>query len=76
MRMQAFLKISISNLKEKVSLLYYFKNPTPIWSGCIQILHESTVKDLVMKDGVATPANYRFRPNQHVLYLVHIAVSS
>ena len=31
-------------------LSYCLKNPTPVWSGCTQILHKNTVKDPVKKN--------------------------
>ena len=34
------------------SLSYFFKNPTPIWSGIMQILHESSNKEQYKADNI------------------------
>ena len=34
------------------SLSYYFKNPTPVWSDCMQMLHENHDEDQIKKDDV------------------------
>ena len=45
-------KKALTNFHENLlwTLTHFFKNPTPIWSGTMQLLHESSNKDQYQKD--------------------------